>query len=79
VIVDTAPMLAVSDAVPLLAAVDGVLLVGRIGHTTRDAVERLVELVRRVPDVHVLGAVANDVPQVVSGYGGYSAYYGAPK
>lgn len=72
VIVDTSPLLPVSDAAPLLAAVDGVLIVSRLGVTTRHAVEQLTGLLARVPNVNVLGVVANDVrEQAGYGYGGY--------
>lgn len=74
VIVDTSPLLPVSDAVPLLASVDGVLVVSRIGVTTTHAVTQLTELLDRVPRVNVLGVVANDVRQQQGyGYGGYAA------
>lgn len=68
VIVDTSPLLPISDAVPLLAAVDGVLIVSRIGVTTRHAAEQLTDLLARVPSVNVLGVVANDV-RAQAGYG----------
>jgi len=76
VIIDSSPLLAVSDAVPLLRAVDGVLIVSRLGITTRQAVKRLRELLSRVPDAEVLGVVANDVNlDAAYGYGGYDAGY----
>jgi polysaccharide biosynthesis transport protein len=72
VILDSSPLLPVSDAVGLLSAVEGVLLVSRIGVTSRDAVAQLTDLLDRVPSVNVLGVVANDVRrQVGHGYGAY--------
>lgn len=72
VIVDTVPLLPVSDAVPLLAAVDGVLIVSRLHTTTRQAAAQLSDLLARVPNVNVLGIVANDVrEQAGYGSGGY--------
>jgi len=61
VLIDTPPLLLVGDALPLLNAVDGVLLVARLNSTTRDAARSLLQIVRRVPDVNVLGVVANGV------------------
>ena len=78
-IIDTAPVLAVADTVPLLGVVDAVLFVARLGVTTRDAAERLGEVVARVPNANVVGVVANDVHDsfLDGGYGGfYSGRYG---
>jgi capsular exopolysaccharide synthesis family protein len=61
VLIDSPPLLLVSDALPLLTEVDGVLLVARFSSTTRDAARRLLQSVRRLPDVNLLGVVANDV------------------
>ena len=41
VILDTPPATFVSEAIPLLKMIDGVLLVSRLGSTTRDAADRL--------------------------------------
>jgi Mrp family chromosome partitioning ATPase len=68
VIVDTAPLLAVSDAVPLLAAVDGVLLVSRVNLTTTTDIAHLNDLLDRVPNVDVLGVIANDVRESSGAY-----------
>lgn len=72
VIIDTAPLLAVADTVPLLGEADAVLVVARLGVTTRDVAERLGEVVGRVPDANWLGVVANDARAAFldSGYGG---------
>ncbi len=79
IVIDSAPILAVTDTVPLLDRVDGVLLVARVGVTTRDAAQRLSDTINRVGGVKVLGVVANDVRDTFldSGYGGmYSGRYG---
>jgi len=58
VIVDTPPVLPVADALVLAPKVDGVLLVVRLGHTTRDQVRHAVSNLERV-NAEVLGVVAN--------------------
>jgi Mrp family chromosome partitioning ATPase len=76
VLIDTAPLLAVADTVPLLEAVDGVLLVARLGRTTRSAAKRFMELIDRLGSVNLYGIVANDLRSEGSdGYGSYG-YYG---
>lgn len=75
VVVDTAPILAVADAVPMLGGVDAVLFVARLGVTTRDAAERLAELATRVPHANVVGVVANDVRDTSIDGGYYGAAY----
>jgi non-specific protein-tyrosine kinase len=76
VLIDTSPLLAVSDAVPLLSAADGVLLVSRLGVTTSDAAEEVVDQVRRVPGAHLLGLVVNDVRGRDAAMKRYSYGYG---
>lgn len=60
VIVDTAPVLAVSDALWLAPAVDGAILVVRADRTRRDAVQRAIAALSGTP-APVLGAVLNGV------------------
>ena len=84
VILDTSPILTVSDAVPLLDQVGAVLFLARLGVTTREAAERLTELGRRVPAMNLVGIVVNDMrgSYVDEGYGYYSKYgyaYGNPE
>jgi receptor protein-tyrosine kinase len=78
VLIDSAPLLAVTDTVPLLRYADAAIVVCRLGVTTRDTAKRLVEFLARVPDVGLLGIVANDLSQFeASGYGyGYGYGYG---
>ena len=57
VVIDTPPMLMVSDAIPLLGQVSGVVLVGRLGRTTRDAIRRLTAVISNAGGV-LLGVVA---------------------
>lgn len=58
VVIDTPPLTAVSDAFPLLTNVDGVVVVGRIGHSRRDAAEALQPILAS-SGVPLLGVVAN--------------------
>jgi Mrp family chromosome partitioning ATPase/capsular polysaccharide biosynthesis protein len=74
VLIDSPPLLAVSDAVPLLDAVDGTLLVTRLGLVTRDVPKRLRDLFTRVPHVNVLGVAVNDVPDDDFVRGPYAEY-----
>jgi polysaccharide biosynthesis transport protein len=58
VIVDTPPAAVVADAIPLVPTVSGVVIVVRLGHSRRDAVERLHMQLSNV-DAPVLGVVLN--------------------
>lgn len=60
VLLDSPPVLSVSDAIPLATAVDAVVLVARSEFTTRDAALRCRQALERVPTT-VLGVVANAV------------------
>lgn len=83
VLIDSAPVLAVTDTVPLLRYADAALFVGRLDVTTRDTAKRLMEFVARVPDLNLLGIVANDLSRhEVGSYGygyGYESYGEEPK
>jgi Mrp family chromosome partitioning ATPase len=61
VLIDSPPPLAVSDVLPLLSKVDGIVLVSRIDHTHSRSIEKLLELLERLPNAPVIGVVANDV------------------
>ena len=75
VIVDSAPLLAVADTVPLLEHVDAVVIVARLGLSTRDSADRLKALLERVPRANIAGVVTNDVHS--GGFRGESySYYG---
>jgi Mrp family chromosome partitioning ATPase/capsular polysaccharide biosynthesis protein len=72
VLIDSPPLLAVSDAIPLSTAVDGVIAVTREDLTTRDDVQGFRRTLDRLPQVTVLGLVANgvrdlDVPRYYAG------------
>jgi capsular exopolysaccharide synthesis family protein len=74
VVVDTPPVGVVSDALPMLDLVDGVIVVGRLGVTTFDAVG---DLSRRLAtlDARVAGVVVNGDTRNEQAYG----YYQAPR
>jgi len=59
VVIDTPALTSVSDAFPLLTKVDGVVIVGRVEHSRRDAAERLRQILSN-GGVPVLGVIAND-------------------
>lgn len=73
-IVDSPPVLAVSDAMALARIVDATILVARAGTSSRRAIQRAVNSLRQV-GAPLLGAVLNDVSSDAGGYGygyGYS-------
>ena len=74
VIVDSSPLLAVTDAAVLAAASDGVLVMARFGGTKRDQLAHAVGNLRNV-GAPILGAVFTMTP--VRGRGSYTySYYG---
>ena len=75
VLFDSPPLLAVTDAAVLSTMVDGVILVVRVGSTSREAVRRAAAHLRTVHS-RILGAVLNDIDVSRGGYyGGYGYYY----
>ncbi len=70
VVIDTPPLTAVSDAFPLLTKVDGVVIVGRVGHSRRDAAEQLHQVLA-ISGAPLLGVIANGAKS--SGVGSYVA------
>jgi Mrp family chromosome partitioning ATPase len=73
VLIDTPALLAVSDALPLLPGASGVLIVARLGRTTRAAIRRLQQIIATAKGVP-LGAVATGTRDR-EGYEGYSYGY----
>ncbi|MBM3692197.1 MAG: polysaccharide biosynthesis tyrosine autokinase [Actinobacteria bacterium] len=76
-IVDSPPVLAVSDAMALARIVDATILVARAGKSSRRAIQRAVSSLRQVK-APLLGAVLNDVSSDAGGYGYGSGYGDAP-
>jgi succinoglycan biosynthesis transport protein ExoP len=82
VVIDSTPLTLVSDAIPVVRNVDGVLLVVRSSTDSRSA-RHAAEILKRVPDVNIVGLVVNDVPEAAAaaygkgyGYGYYGYGYG---
>lgn len=75
VLLDTAPILAASDATHLLPQVDGVLVVCRAGRATTELAQRTTEMLQRL-GAHTLGLVLNgaDASSVLAR--GYYEYAG---
>jgi protein-tyrosine kinase len=81
IVIDTPPVLSVSDAVALAAQTDGVILVVRGGKTSAEAARRAAEQIDAVKG-RILGVVLNRVDARNSGYYAdhgryYDAYYGS--
>lgn len=75
VLVDTAPALAVSDALAMVALTDGVLLVADSEATQRGAVQQARRQLDQV-DAQVIGAVLNNFdPSRAAAYGSYGYGY----
>jgi capsular exopolysaccharide synthesis family protein len=73
VLIDSAPILAASDATHLFPLVDAVLVVGRAGQTTAEAAQRTTELLLRL-GAPVIGVALNGATEHVLRRG-YSEYY----
>jgi capsular exopolysaccharide synthesis family protein len=69
IVVDSPPMMGVSDTLVLAPRVEGVILVVRQRHTGRDAAQRAVQMLGSVR-ARILGVVVNhaDVRSTVAGY-----------
>ncbi|MFH1879153.1 MAG: polysaccharide biosynthesis tyrosine autokinase [Candidatus Omnitrophota bacterium] len=73
IIIDTPPVLAVTDAVVLSGKVDGTIVVIKAGETNRNAVSKTKEILESVKSANLIGAVLNMVE--VANAGGYYYYY----
>lgn len=71
VLIDTPPIIAVTDAAVLASKVDGVLIVINAGKTKRDLAVKARDMLRQV-NAHILGVVLNNAEIDKSAY----AYYG---
>lgn len=73
ILMDSPPIIAVTDASILSKVTDGILFVVRAGKTDIRILERAVELLRQVKGT-IVGAVLNEV-NFASGYGSHYYYY----
>ncbi|MCL6442241.1 MAG: CpsD/CapB family tyrosine-protein kinase [Alicyclobacillus sp.] len=74
VVVDSAPVLSVADALVLSQVADGVVFVVDAQSSHRVHARRAVEMLRQV-NAKLLGAVLNRVERAQQGYGYYYSYY----
>jgi capsular exopolysaccharide synthesis family protein len=74
VVIDSPPLLPVTDSIMLSTLVDGVIFVVESGKTVRAAVSRARKILQNV-NAHVLGLVLNKVDVRFDGYYGYYNHY----
>lgn len=74
IIIDSPPVIPVTDSLILSAETDGVLFVIRAGKTPREVVKRACNMVSDA-GVNIIGCVVNDVEEVLPYYYNYD-YYG---
>ena len=72
VIIDTPPVLAVTDAVVLSGKVDGMIVVVRAGETNRNALLKTKEILGSAHGSNLIGVILN---MVETGKGGGHYYY----
>jgi polysaccharide biosynthesis transport protein len=75
VIIDSNPLLSVSDSLPLFDSVSGIVFVARLNGTTKDAVGRLQKTLANTGG-NVLGVVATGAAGGLFGRYGYGSGYG---
>ncbi len=73
VILDTPPLLAVSDASVVAPRADGVILVFRMSNKARPTAERARDMLSQL-GAKVIGVVVNGSGRAKEGYGGYGGY-----
>ena len=74
VLVDSPPVLPVTDAAVIANRVDGTILVASAGRSLRKHFSHAIEILGQV-DSHIIGAVLNEAPSEIGGYGyGYDEY-----
>ena len=76
VLIDSSPILAAADVLPLLSEVDGVLVVTRVGVSTRDSAQRMLTELKRIPNINIVGVVVNGIPPRTYRTRAYGYYYG---
>jgi capsular exopolysaccharide synthesis family protein len=79
VVIDTPPILSVSDPIPLLERVSGTVLVARVDHTSRDALRRSEQVISAAGGT-LLGVVATGTRAGgLYGYADYGYYEAVPE
>lgn len=78
VIVDSAPVLPVSDSVALAGSVDGVIVVAQAGRVTGDNMADTIDRLSRV-SAPVLGLVLNQAAKSATGSYAYGGYNSTPR
>jgi capsular exopolysaccharide synthesis family protein len=78
VVIDSTPLLAVSDAFPLLDKASGIVGLIRLDKTPRDAIRRMLKIVDSAGG-NILGLVATDDKRRMTGGFGYGYGYGEEK
>jgi succinoglycan biosynthesis transport protein ExoP len=73
ILIDTPPVLPLTDALSLSRQVDATLLVARVDRTSREAIEQTLTVIGRK---HVLGIVLNGVEGLGRLYSQYYGHYG---
>jgi len=76
IVIDTPPLVAVTDACVLGPLVDGVILVVSVGKTSWRLINRAIESLRRV-EAPLRGAILNSVASSGRSYYGYGHSYQA--
>jgi len=74
ILIDSPPLVPVSDPMLLASKVDGVLLVVKAGETQKEVVQRAVEIVDPRKN-NVLGVVLNNMTQTLPFYYNYGYYH----
>jgi len=75
VVIDTPPTAVVSDAIPLIQEVSGVIVVARLGYSTRESADHLSSQLENL-SAPLLGVVVNDLGRDGGAYGAYGYGYG---
>jgi polysaccharide biosynthesis transport protein len=74
IVIDSPPVLSVTDARILGTIADGVILVVKGGHTPKEAVKRTKQLLQEV-HAHLIGALLNNINVRSADYYYYAKYY----
>ena len=77
IVIDSAPLIPVSDTLPIAKHAQSLVLVCRVGKTPRGAIKRALKILD-ANQTRPVGIVANGLPKTLSksGYGYYYSYYG---